>query len=71
VTDVSRIPVGHPEGFIEAFANVYRGAADLIRGVDSSLATLAPRAGEGARGVRFIELAVESSRGGGVWVGVG
>jgi len=64
----TRIPVGHPEGFIEAFANVYRGAADLVRGVESPLATLAPGAEAGRRGVRFIELCVESAGAGSSWV---
>ena len=70
---LSRIPVGHPEGFIEAFANIYKGTADLIR--DGSQAGsragphagLTPGAGEGARGVRFIELCVESAKAGSAW----
>jgi predicted dehydrogenase len=62
---------GHPEGFHEGFANLYRDAAEAMR---------ARRAGEpvgevwfptvldGARGVRMIEAAVESHAAGGGWV---
>lgn len=63
----SRIPPGHPEGFLEAFANVYRGVAAAIRGdTNADYPTLA----EGARGVAFIEAVVESAREGGSWVSV-
>jgi len=62
----SRLPSGHPEGFIEAFANVYGGVVADIR---ARLAGLAadpleadyPRVEDGARGVRFIERTVASS----------
>jgi len=58
-----RLPPGHPEGFIEAFANLYTElAADLnadTRGGDY------PRVEDGARGVRFVERAVASQ---GQWV---
>ncbi len=69
----SRIPVGHPEGFIEAFANVYRGAASQVearrQGCDPHAADLlVPTAEAGQRGVRFIELCVESARAGSTWV---
>lgn len=64
----SRIPVGHPEGFIEAFANVYLGAADLVRGIDSPMARATPRATEGRRGVAFIERAVASARAASAWL---
>jgi predicted dehydrogenase len=58
------LPPGHPEAFIEAFANVYRAAAKVMRGAPA----LGGREGDypdvydGARGVSFIEKAVESSR---------
>lgn len=62
----SRLPSGHPEGFIEAFANVYGGVAADIRtrlaGTQADpLAADYPRVEEGARGVRFIERAVASA----------
>lgn len=64
---VTYIPPGHPEAFMEAFANVYRGVEEAIR---AKLAgrPLGPLEGDfptlvdGARGVRFIEKTVESSR---------
>ncbi|MDB5861927.1 MAG: Conserved hypothetical oxidoreductase [Ramlibacter sp.] len=63
----SRIPPGHPEGFIEAFANVYLGVAEAIRAhaqgraPDPSLAEY-PSVEDGARGVRFIEAVLASAR---------
>ena len=69
----ARIPPGHPEGFFEAFANVYRGvAADIharIAGATPDpLAVDYPRVEDGARGVRFIERTVESARSERKWV---
>jgi predicted dehydrogenase len=65
-TRASRLPAGHPEGFIEAFANVYLGVAADIRarmaGVPADpLAADYPRIEAGARGVRFIEKVLESA----------
>ena len=68
----TRIPAGHPEGYLEAFAQLYRDAAELVaarmegRSPDP-LASQAPTAEDGARGIRFLEAAVESSRRG-AWV---
>ncbi|MBO9516199.1 MAG: Gfo/Idh/MocA family oxidoreductase [Variovorax sp.] len=63
----SRLPSGHPEGFIEAFANVYGGVIADIRATQSGvpadpLAADYPRVEDGARGVRFIERTVASAR---------
>jgi predicted dehydrogenase len=69
---VTRIPPGHVEGYLEAFANVYTGCAELItaklegREPDPD-ARLVPGVEDGARGVRFITAAVESSSRGAVW----
>lgn len=63
----TRLPAGHPEGFIEAFANVYRAAADAILGVHDGADLDAPTVQEGARGVHFVHAAVRSHRSGG-WV---
>lgn len=60
----SRIPAGHPEAFLEAFANVYAGVADAIRGRQGADY---PTVEDGARGVAFIEAAVKSAHAGGVW----
>jgi len=63
----SRLPAGHPEGFIEAFANVYGGVmADIRAHLDGAtgadpLAADYPRVEDGARGVRFIERTVASA----------
>jgi len=62
-----RIPPGHPEGFIEAFANVYLGVAAAIRaraaGVAADpLAADFPDVTAGARGVHFIEAVLASAR---------
>lgn len=63
----SRLPPGHPEAFIEAFANIYVNATDTIRariaGNDPTPLELDfPTALEGARGMAFIESAVESGK---------
>lgn len=60
-----RLPAGHPEAFIEAFANVYRGVAADIHAREAGAAAgpaLAdyPGIDDGVRGVRFIEAAVAS-----------
>ena len=63
---VTRIPGGHPEGFLEAFANLYRDFADQVEAFparnamnDSEL--LVPTVSEGVKGVLFVEKAVASS----------
>lgn len=70
---LSRIPPGHPEGYFEAFANIYdtfitalskKKAGEKFVPDDLDF----PTAEDGLRGVRFIEKCVESSRKGGVWV---
>jgi predicted dehydrogenase len=70
----TRLPGGHPEGFIEAFANVYRGVADAVgaRRPDATPGSEAegldyPTVQDGAIGVHFIHQAVRSSREG-AWV---
>lgn len=68
----TRLPPGHPEGFIEGFANIYRGVAAAIRaarGEASQPGAFAfPTVEDGARGVAFIERAVASARSGGALV---
>lgn len=61
-TMATRLPAGHPEGFVEAFANVYRGVAGAIRGDET--APDFPTARDGAVGVHFIHRAVASSEAG-------
>lgn len=69
----SRVGKGHPEGFHEGFANVYADAAEAIAARRSGraadpLALHFPTVEDGARGVRFVEAALASSRAGGRWV---
>lgn len=69
----SRLPSGHPEAFIEGFANIYRNAASTIRArlekrATGEFDTDFPTVQDGARGVHFINKAVESAQGGAVWV---
>jgi len=70
---LSRIPSGHPEGYFEAFANIYktyltalgkRKSGQVLSGDDLDF----PGIEDGVRGVRFIERCVESSAKGAIWV---
>jgi predicted dehydrogenase len=68
---VTRIPSGHPEGYIEGFGTIYSEVAAAIRAAKSDLAAppdvIFPTVEDGVRGVAFIEAAVKSSRKGGRW----
>lgn len=72
-TKYTRLPFGHPEAFIEAFANIYLAAAEAIW--DHSLG-LYPKAGgydfptvdDGVEGMAFIDAAVNSSKANAKWV---
>ena len=62
----TRLPTGHPEAFLEAFANVYLGVAAHIRALQAGvtpdpLDADYPRLADGVRGVRFIEKVVQSA----------
>lgn len=68
----TRIVAGHPEGFHEAFANIYSDAAEAIAsrrsgGVVDPLAMTFPNAWDGAVGVAFVDAAVASSNANGAW----
>ncbi len=63
----ARIPQGHPEGYLEAFANIYKGAIDAIiarrDGAEPTrLAQLIPTIEDGVRGVEFVEKCVQSAK---------
>src|SRR5271168_5040052 len=66
-----RLPMGHPEGLLEAFANIYRDFANAVRARFSDpaaqLSNLVPGIREGVRSMAFVERAVTNSRAG--WVG--
>ncbi|MCE5250837.1 Gfo/Idh/MocA family oxidoreductase [bacterium] len=69
----SRIPAGHPEGFIEAFANIYRNyilalMAILDGGKPKPEHMDFPSVKDGVRGMAFIETVVESGRSDRKWV---
>jgi len=66
----TRLPAGHPEGFLEAFANVYRLAIADIRRLAAGEAPAGgyPTVHDGLRGMNFIAKVVESSQKGAVWV---
>lgn len=61
------LPAGHPEGFYEAMANIYKGAAKSIRGIDFIPGEF-PTVHEGVRGMKFIYSVIESNSKGNKWV---
>ncbi len=68
----TRIVKGHPEGFHEAFANIYSDAAEAIAGRRSGqeanpMALHFPTEIDGALGVRFVQAVMDSSAAGGAW----
>jgi predicted dehydrogenase len=69
----TRTPSGHPEAFLEAFANNYRNFCDTIRARAAGRKPTAleldfPGAADGVRGMKFIDAVCESSARGNVWV---
>ena len=68
----TRLPAGHPEGFIEAFANIYRNFAMQIIALNEGRKTSDhpdyPGIHEGVRGMKFLEAVVYSSGHGSVLV---
>lgn len=69
---VTRIPAGHPEGYLEGFATLYTEAAAAIRahaaGAPVPPEVIYPTVEDGLAGVAFVEACVRSSDRGGVWV---
>lgn len=62
---VTRLPGGHPEGYLEAFANIYRDFGRVLRGETAShLQTIE----DGVRGMAFIETSIAASRDRKGWV---
>ena len=69
----TRLPFGHPEAFLEAFANNYCNFADTVRArlartKPDPLALDFPKASDGVRGMKFIDAVVKSSAKGAAWV---
>ncbi|WP_217991115.1 Gfo/Idh/MocA family protein [Novosphingobium sp. Chol11] len=68
VLAIQRTPAGHPEGYLEAFANIYSAFGRAIRGTEDALdepgfATIA----DALSGMNFIRASLQSSRAGAVW----
>ena len=69
---MTRIPPGHPEGYLEGFANIYVEAAAAIRAADAGQpapdGVVFPGIREGLDGVGFVDACVRSSARNGAWV---
>ncbi|WP_229665214.1 Gfo/Idh/MocA family protein [Paracoccus acridae] len=69
---VSRTPGGHPEGYLEGFANIYTGAAQAIRAAQAGqrdpVLDILPGLEEGLAGMRFIDACIRSARDDAAWV---
>lgn len=66
----TRVPAGHPEGYLEAFAQIYRDFAADVRDRQSGRATLArvPGLDDGVRSMEFVEAVLASSRRDSAWI---
>jgi len=69
----TRIPAGHPEGYLEAFANIYRNFALSLRArltgkKPKALHLDFPSVDDGVRGMRFIEKVIESGKSKQKWI---
>lgn len=66
-----RTPGGHPEGYLEGFANLYKDIADILvarqQGQSHFLQDWVPTIDTGVEGMRFIQAVLTSSQGDGVW----
>ncbi|MDW3180605.1 Gfo/Idh/MocA family oxidoreductase [Roseobacter sp.] len=69
---MSRIPPGHPEGYLEGFANIYSEAAEAIvahrSGQQPDAAVTYPTVLDGVRGMQFVDACVRSSARNAAWV---
>ncbi|RZJ65385.1 MAG: Gfo/Idh/MocA family oxidoreductase [Flavobacterium sp.] len=69
VSSISRIPSGHPEGYFEAFATIYRSFAEHLSAIDEgrTIKPDYPSVYDGLRGLEFISAAVESDSKNSAW----
>ncbi len=71
-SEYTRIPAGHPEGYLEAFATIYRSFAKEVNqikaGKSPSTSADFPTIKDGVRGMKFIYAAVESSKNNATWI---
>ncbi len=69
---VSRTPPGHPEGYLEGFANIYTEAAEAIiaarTGMPAPDSVIYPTVHDGLKGVQFVSACVKSSQRDAAWV---
>jgi predicted dehydrogenase len=71
----TRLPSGHPEGYLEGFAQLYRDVAAQLRARQAEIAvdpltTLVPSIREGVRGMAFVTAAIASSAADGAWTAI-
>jgi predicted dehydrogenase len=67
---LTRVGLGHPEGFLEAFANFYLDLADILRGQTPRDLSI-PTGIDGLIGVKFVEATLASHENDAAWVGFG
>ncbi|MBO9412373.1 MULTISPECIES: Gfo/Idh/MocA family oxidoreductase [unclassified Ruegeria] len=69
---LSRVPPGHPEGYLEGFANIYGEAAEAIlafrNGISPDASIVYPTVHDGLNGVKFVAACVQSSSRNAAWV---
>ncbi|WP_171237069.1 Gfo/Idh/MocA family protein [Ruegeria sp. HKCCA6837] len=69
---LSRVPPGHPEGYLEGFANIYGEAAEAIQafrnGISTDASVVYPTVHDGLSGVKFVAACVQSSSRNAAWV---
>ncbi len=69
---MTRVPPGHPEGYLEGFANIYSEAAKAIlahrSGQSPAKDVVFPTVQDGLKGVQFVDACVRSSRRNAAWV---
>ncbi len=69
---ISRVPPGHPEGYLEGFANIYSEAAEAILAHRNNKTqpeeVIYPTVHDGLRGVQFVDACVRSSKRNAAWV---
>ncbi|MCK5210250.1 MAG: gfo/Idh/MocA family oxidoreductase, partial [Cyclobacteriaceae bacterium] len=68
----TRVPAGHPEGYLEAFANIYRNFAKVVQakldGVEvDPVYNDFPTVDDGVRGMKFIDAVIESGQNNAAW----
>ncbi|MGR3662682.1 MAG: Gfo/Idh/MocA family protein [Paracoccaceae bacterium] len=72
---MTRVPAGHPEGYLEGFANIYTEAAIAIKAVQAGMPipseVIFPTIEDGLDGVQFVDACVRSSKRNGAWVKLG